>query len=97
MVALDGDWIIKIQMLSGVNINQKRQNCLLFFITLKPYVLPTGHIVLPIGMASRKSLSVASKTAYASNSIDIDQKGNGYKWESWEAGGERCKEQTNNY
>lgn len=60
-------------------------------------MLQTGHVFLPVDLASWKSLFVASKIAYASNSGDIDQKVNGYKWESWETGGKRCKEQTDNY
>ena len=37
-------------------------------------MLPTGHTVLPVGVPSKKSFSVACKPSYASDGEDIDKK-----------------------
>ena len=39
--------------------------------------------VLPVGRPGQKTSLVARKNAYTSNSRDLEQKGNGYWWESW--------------
>lgn len=82
-------------MLSGVNIDHKRKKLsLILHNAITTCAAHWAHCTTcRYGQLEK---FVASKTAYVSNSRDIDQ-GNGYKWESWETGGERCKEQTDNY
>lgn len=54
-------------------------------------MLSTWPTVLPVGVPS------SLQHAYASNSRNRDQKGNGYQWKRQGTEGERDKEQTGNY
>lgn len=88
-----GELIVRTKILPDININHKRQNCLLPCLTLLLHTMPTGPTVLPLCVPSWKTFFITFKSAYASNSGHTDKKKvNG----SWRKVGEKWGKEVRN-